>query len=169
MPTGNGLSYCEALAADPHSSQVAIVVLTGKTDLETRQACKRLRAHYVEKTVDYWSQLDPLLRRLATKTLTESQAPRSDTLSQESPTGLVRLVSRTEIPGHASLLNTKQILVADDDEDMVRMLSKRCALLGCSVIGVNNAFDAINEIRRLKPDLVCLDVRYAGRRWTERL
>ena len=82
MPTGNGLSYCEALVADPHLSQVAIVVLTGKTDLETRQACRRLRAHYVEKTVDYWSQLDPLLRRLATETLTDSLAPDSDTMSQ---------------------------------------------------------------------------------------
>ena len=38
------------------------------------------------------------------------------------------------------------------------MLSQRCASLGCSVIGVNNAFDAIDEIRRLRPDLVCLDV-----------
>jgi CheY-like chemotaxis protein len=162
MPTGNGLSYCEALAADPHSSQVAIVVLTGNTDLETRQACKRLRAHYVEKTVDYWSQLGPLLRRLATNTLTDSQAPRSDTLPQESSSGLVGLVSRTELPRHASRQNTKHILVADDDEDMVRLLTKRCASMGCSVIGVNNAFDAIHEIRRLEPDLVCLDVNMPG-------
>jgi CheY-like chemotaxis protein len=162
MPTGNGLSYCEALAADPHSSQVAIVVLTGKTDLETRQACQRLRAHYVEKTVDYWSQLGPLLRSLAAESSTESQGSGSDTLVQESPTGLDHLVSRTEIQGQAGLRNTKQILIADDDEDLVQMLSKRCALMGCSVIGVNNAIDAINEIRRLKPDLVCLDVCMPG-------
>ena len=162
MPTGNGLSYCEALAADPHSSHVAKVVLTGQTDLETRKACKRLGAHYVEKTVDYWSQLGPLLRRLSTDTLAEGQAPRSDTLLHESPTDLVRLESRAEIPGHAGPQTTKQILVADDDEDMVRMLTKRCALMGCSVIGVNNAFDAINEIRHRRPDMVCLDVGMPG-------
>ena len=48
--------------------------------------------------------------------------------------------------------------MADDDADIVKMLSQRCTSLGCSVIGVNNAFDAINEIHRLTPDLVCLDV-----------
>lgn len=158
MPTGNGLSFCDALAADPDTSQVALVVLTGKSDLETRQACTRMRAHYVEKTVEYWSTLDPLLRQLTTETSAKSRAPGSDTIPQEAPSGLVRLVSRTELLGHTGLLNTKHILIADDDEDMVRMLSQRCASLGCSVIGVNNAFDAINEIRRLRPDLVCLDV-----------
>jgi len=158
MPTGNGLSFCNALAADPDTSQVTIVVLTGQTILETRQACKQLRVHYVEKTVDYWSALEPILRQLAAETLPQKLTPDSDAIAQPSPTELVRHVSRAAIPEPVVLPSTKQILVADDDEDIVRMLSQRCALLGCSVIGVNNALDAINEIRRLRPDLVCLDV-----------
>ena len=158
MPTGNGLSFCNALAADPETSHIAIVVLTGQTGLETRQACKELRAHYVEKTIDYWSELEPLLRQLAAETLPQGQTPVSNSVAQRSSTELVRHISRAAIPEPGRIPSAKQIVVADDDEDIVRMLSHRCALLGCSVIGVNNALDAINEIRRLQPDLVCLDV-----------
>lgn len=53
---------------------------------------------------------------------------------------------------------TPQVLVADDDADMVTLLSRRCSSLGCSVVGVNNALDALNVIHRMTPDLVCLDV-----------
>ncbi len=51
-----------------------------------------------------------------------------------------------------------QVLVADDDADMVSLLSQRCSFLGCAVVGVNNALDALNVIHRMTPDLVCLDV-----------
>jgi CheY-like chemotaxis protein len=157
-PTGNGLSFCEALAADRETTQASIIVLTGKTDFETRQACKRLGAYYVEKNVDYWSTLEPILRRLATETPAETGPSDIELISQESPTGLARPVSKIEIPERSSQPNIKHILVADDDEDMVKMLMQRCTSLGCSVIGVNNAFDAISEIHRCTPDLVCLDV-----------
>ena len=157
MPTGNGLSFCQALASDQETSRVAIVVLTGKTDAETRHDCIRLNAKYVEKNVDYWSQLEPLLRRLASDTRATIPAPASSAVPQAPPKGPFPQVSRMELPA-AGLPTTKKIVIADDDEDMVRMLSQRCASLGCSVVGVNNAFDAINEIRTLRPDLVCLDV-----------
>ena len=157
-PTGNGLSFCDTLAADRDTSHIPIVVLTGKTDLETRQACQRLRAWYVEKTLDYWSTLEPILRQLAVETPAKNRAPGSDVSSPGLPTGLVSPISRTEVPGRSGQLNNTQILVADDDEDMVRMLSQRCTSLGCSVVGVDNAFDAIKEIHRITPDLVFLDV-----------
>ena len=157
-PTGNGLSFCDALAADRHTSQVPLIVLTGKADSDTRQACKRLRVHYVEKTVNYWSTLEPILRRLAASTLGESRDPGSDIAPQGLPTELVRHESPAEIPEQSGQRKPKHILVADDDEDMVRLLTLRFKLLGCSVTGVNNGFDAINEINRLTPDLVCLDV-----------
>ena len=42
MPTGNGLAFCEGLAADPATSTIPIVVLTGKNDPQARIACERL-------------------------------------------------------------------------------------------------------------------------------
>ena len=53
---------------------------------------------------------------------------------------------------------TKTIVVADDDQDMLQLLAQRFSSLGCSVIGVDNALEAINVISRCKPDLVCLDI-----------
>lgn len=65
------------------------------------------------------------------------------------------MINKIVVPrGHT----TRQILIADDDDDMVTLLTQRCSSLGCSVIGANNALDALNVIHRLTPDLVCLDV-----------
>ena len=51
-----------------------------------------------------------------------------------------------------------QVVVADDDNDLVQMLSQRLSALGCSVIGVNTTLDAVNVVHRKRPDLVILDV-----------
>ena len=40
----------------------------------------------------------------------------------------------------------------------MQLLSQRFSSLGCSVIGVNSALEAINVIHRVAPDLVVLDV-----------
>ena len=55
-------------------------------------------------------------------------------------------------------MSAKTIVLADDDVDLVDFLTERCTQWGFSVIGVNNALDAINVIHRVVPDLVCIDV-----------
>jgi CheY-like chemotaxis protein len=55
-------------------------------------------------------------------------------------------------------VSAKTIVLADDDVDLVNLLSERCTQRGYSVIGVSNALDAINVIHRVVPDLVCVDV-----------
>jgi CheY-like chemotaxis protein len=58
----------------------------------------------------------------------------------------------------STMPNAKQIVVADDDEDILKLMTRRLSSLGCAVFGVDNALDAINLIHRITPDLVCLDV-----------
>ncbi len=53
---------------------------------------------------------------------------------------------------------SRTIVIADDDVDLVDLLTQRCTHLGCSVIGVHNAIDALNVIHHAMPDLVCIDV-----------
>ena len=53
---------------------------------------------------------------------------------------------------------SKKIVIADDDPDIVQVLTRRFRSLGCSVIGTGSAVDALNIIARMVPDLVCLDV-----------
>ena len=55
-------------------------------------------------------------------------------------------------------MSVKTIVLADDDADLVDFLTERCTKLGYSVIGADNALEAINVIHRVVPDLVCIDV-----------
>ena len=60
MPTGNGLSVCEFLTAEPAVSGKPVIILTGRKDQGTMRRCGELRAHYVHKSPDVWRQLRPL-------------------------------------------------------------------------------------------------------------
>jgi len=53
---------------------------------------------------------------------------------------------------------TKTILLADDDDDMIKLLSQRCRQLGLRVVIAQTAFDALMAIRTCLPDVACLDV-----------
>jgi CheY-like chemotaxis protein len=55
-------------------------------------------------------------------------------------------------------MNRKTILIADDDEDLVASLSRRCAHMGLKVATALTAFDALMVIRTTLPDVVCLDI-----------
>jgi len=55
-------------------------------------------------------------------------------------------------------MNRKSILIADDDEDIVASLSRRCTNMGLKVATALTAFDALMSIRTSLPDVVCLDV-----------
>ncbi len=52
----------------------------------------------------------------------------------------------------------KRILIADDDLELVQLLSLRCTHLGFEAISATNAMEALRLIDDAKPDLVILDV-----------
>jgi CheY-like chemotaxis protein len=158
MPTGSGLAFCESLAKDPATAHLPIIVLTGQSKVTILETCKRLHADYVVKTGNYWLTLEPLLRQLVAATtpcierLPKLQRSRSRYDDSVSPSPKTLMITPSTTP------DAKQIVVADDDEDVLKLLSQRLSSLGCAVFGVDNALDAINLIHRISPDLVCLDV-----------
>ncbi len=158
MPTGNGLEFCEELAADPAKAQIPIVVLTSQTDPETRSTCERLRVHYVEKSTEFWRSLESILRQLAVETASGGKALVSDAIQRNGATTAISSPLHALLATNSSGPKPKKILVADDDQDMLQLLSQRFSSLGYSVVGVDNALDAINMIHRVVPDLVCLDI-----------
>jgi len=182
LPTGNGLRFCEALAADPRTAHVPIIVLTGRQDAKTIQVCRSLDAHYIFKSADIWATLEPLIRRL----ISDLPPKRPQTTSGIRPRNLPahsippwpaeaeagnrnradagnkseldagnRTVTKADTAQHSA---GRQVVVADDDNDVVQLLSERFSSLGCSVISVNTSLDAINAIHRVQPELVVLDV-----------
>jgi CheY-like chemotaxis protein len=175
MPTGSGLRFCESLASDPMMRGVSVIVLTGRKDIATIDECSRLGLHYVCKSPDIWSTLEPLLGRLVEQSMDRERAttgirPRKlpehliPLWPEEADAGTRQSHSETKTHGSersssaAAAPSTRRVLVADDDADLVEMLRERIKSLGCKATGVSSSLDAVNEIHRAPPDLVILDV-----------
>ncbi|HVT27078.1 MAG TPA: response regulator, partial [Lacipirellulaceae bacterium] len=160
LPTGNGLAFCKELSANAATANIPVIIVTGKTDDNVRRECERLKAYYVEKADDFWDSLEPMLRNLAAEPKADANTPVVATL----PNTRRKAAPRHTIPAvDRSVANTdrprdRKVVIADDDDDLLQLLSNRFTSLGCSVIGVDNALDAINVIYRATPDLVCVDV-----------
>jgi len=173
MPTGNGLRFCEMLIADPRTAHVPIIVLTGRNDDETMQACEKLGAHFAFKSADLWPVFEPLVQHLlselpkrrSTATIGRWQyKPRTQAippLPAEADAGNHTSSTsdrQSAVTATVSRVAKRQIVVADDDADLVQMLSERLHNCGCSAIGVHTSLDAINAIHNVQPDMVILDV-----------
>lgn len=53
---------------------------------------------------------------------------------------------------------SKTVLLADDDNDLVELLTHRCQGLGLEIDSANNAMTALGKAEEMLPDLVMLDV-----------
>ena len=56
-----------------------------------------------------------------------------------------------------------QILIVEDDESVREMLSYRLSKMGYDVSQASDGFQGYDDARRLRPDLVLLDLRLPGR------
>lgn len=57
----------------------------------------------------------------------------------------------------------KQILIIEDDKSIQRMLSFRLTKMGFDVAQAEDGFEGFDEAKRLRPDLILLDLRLPGR------
>ena len=55
-------------------------------------------------------------------------------------------------------MQSKTVLIADDDRDLVQVLKLRCNQLGLNVVGAHDAMTALALAHQEQPDLICLDV-----------
>jgi len=53
---------------------------------------------------------------------------------------------------------SRTIFIADDDSDVVDLLTLRCRLLGFDVVSANDAMTALKKIEEIAPDIAILDV-----------
>jgi DNA-binding response OmpR family regulator len=59
-------------------------------------------------------------------------------------------------------MNRHTVLIADDDQDLVSLLARRCQALGLATHTANDALTAVRRIDEAPPDLVILDVNMPG-------
>ena len=112
---------------------------------------------FVPKTLDYWQVLEPLLRELSAETAKSGAAQKGTAAQTDSDVGSA-FAPKTLLVKNSAEVERKQIVIADDDQDMLQLLSERFSSCGHSVVGVDNALDAINMIHHVSPDLVCIDI-----------
>ena len=55
-------------------------------------------------------------------------------------------------------MSKNNVLIADDDDDLVEVLLRRCESIGLKVDTANNAMTALGKIEESLPDAVILDV-----------
>lgn len=55
-------------------------------------------------------------------------------------------------------MTTPRILIADDDDELVEMLARRCRSLGIDVSTAYSGLEALNLVEEQRPDVVCVDV-----------
>lgn len=52
----------------------------------------------------------------------------------------------------------RRVMMVDDDEDILQVVSEKLRWAGYEVITVNNGRDGLEKARKEKPDLVLLDI-----------
>lgn len=64
-------------------------------------------------------------------------------------------------------MDTKKILIVDDEEDALFVLEKELTARGYSVVAADNGSSALNLARSERPDLIILDIWMPGTDGTE--
>ena len=131
MPTGNGLEFCKSLAGDASTASIPRILLTGSPTSAALRVSSEICSAVIRKGPQMWPALKTEMRRL------------------------LRQAAGALPPGHD---RQKTVVVADDDEDIRDLLTKRFEGLGCRVLQASTSLEALHVIEGSLPDLVCIDV-----------
>ena len=64
MPTGNGLAICEAMADDPETAKIPVIIMTAQHNPEAIQKCGDLCVYSINKSGELWKRLEPVIYEL---------------------------------------------------------------------------------------------------------
>jgi DNA-binding response OmpR family regulator len=147
MPSADGLKICEKLSQNVSTSAIPVIILTGRSDEETRQRCKALGARYIHKNLMYWNDLKTVV---------------CDYLNVEAVPADQRNLRREvfqQVPAEPSV---PKILVIDDDPHITQALMIRLNALGFDVIRAPDAMGGTYLAWTESPDLIITDQNMPG-------
>lgn len=149
MPTANGLSIAESLLSPLNANPAKLIVLTGCTDDETQDRCRRLGARYIVKGIDCWNRLEPVIREFAGLPMAMPASPERERIEKcDEPVALIDEIF-TLLGASESLLDqladvseemdarmqeTPWVLCIEDDQDFSLALQLRLEQRGVSVV-----------------------------------
>jgi CheY-like chemotaxis protein len=142
MPGVDGLTVCEKLGQNAMTSDIPVIILSGKSDEKTLRRCKALGAQYIHKKLEYWPELKSVVCGYLDAGPTPAERP--DSIEEASPQ------ARSEPSG-------PRILVIDDDPRVGQALAIRLGALGVHVIEAPNATSGTYLSWTECPDLIITD------------
>ncbi|MBN1395120.1 MAG: response regulator [Pirellulales bacterium] len=143
MPGGNGLAVCEMMASDPQNANIPVIVHTSRNDEDTKERCRRLGAHYVEKTPKSWEEIQALVAELlgGPETAPEQLGPVPPEIDP-------RLLS--------PVCGRPRVLCIDDENSELAPIEQRLASLGVEVLESNDLEEGFWTCFTEKPHVVVI-------------
>jgi CheY-like chemotaxis protein len=142
LPGVDGMEVCEKLTKNPATAEIPVIILTGKSNNQTIERCKRLGARYVHKKLAYWEELKAVV---------------SDFLDLGSGPAVQEAQAPVQSAPAAKGGSVPKILVIDDDPHMTRALTVRLGALGLDVVEAPNASGGTYMAWTENPDLIITD------------
>ncbi len=139
MPNTNGFAIAERLIREYSDRPIPVIFLTGASDGETKRRITELGAQHVEKSVDAWGELFPLVCA-------------SVPVPAQPPT-------KVQVPEPRS---APALLLIDDDENLTRLLAVRLRRLGFETYTASNGMQGLWQAINRRPDLIILDYWMPG-------
>ncbi len=157
MPSGNGLAVCEMMAANPECSRIPVIIYTGASDAQTIARCKRLGAHYVQKSPDAWVQLKAIIEELFRSQMEEEElsAITAPSLSDDDE----KAVPFSDVPADVPHTETGErtdlkVLQIDDNLETRDALARQLKNQGIRALGASDAESAYLMCYSEKPGAI---------------
>jgi CheY-like chemotaxis protein len=142
MPEADGFRVCELLF-DVKRTDIDVVMLTARTDLETLDRCDSLGTYHVHKGPETWAALQSILR----ETLDIDDAA----LNAFAP-------EQTDQTGQLLVDHIRnKVLIVEDDADLGFALERRLKKCGAVTLRASNGIEGYRIAVSERPDVVITD------------
>jgi CheY-like chemotaxis protein len=138
MPVADGFRVCVRLR-ELQLDRLSTIVLTGRSDADTRQRCDDFGAAYVRKSHHTWDLLEPKLCEML-RALDQDADNAHDASARPEPLGAA-----------------PKVLVVDDDPDITRAIRIRLGHYGVETFEATNGLDGYLVALKEQPDVVITD------------
>jgi DNA-binding response OmpR family regulator len=177
---GNGLSVCDAMAKHERLRTLPVVLLTGAAKDEAARRSPQLGAHYVVKSPDLWSRVEPVLQDLFGLKNGEARqqhggpAAEPDAGEVDGPMDLIDAVFSVlgvetgdrlfgdDFSDRKKRSDQPWILSIDDDDDIALALRLRLKEYGAQVIRAADGMEGYRRAFTEVPRAIILDYELPG-------
>lgn len=137
LPTGNGLEFCDLLAADLEITHIPRIIITGCSNDDVLRRGRGNNAAVISKGPAVWGHLHATFQEIFAN----------------SPPPVANDAHATRRPTAES----PRVVTAIQDATLRDTVAASLKNIDCEIICADSAADALLAVDRARPDLICLD------------